>query len=160
MSQDLNLLDAIKIAMEAERKAATFYSDAAKKTNSVGRGLLNQLAEFERHHYDILAELQESLRDRGAFIEYEGKELMIPAPSEVQTTEEPDKMSMMEVITLALNIEREARGRYEALAEQTSDPSGKAMFERLAEEEQTHYVILSNAYWSLNDRGVWKWPKT
>ena len=84
---------------------------------------------------------------------------MIPAPSEVQTAEEPDKMSMMGVITLALNIEREARRRYETLAEQTSDPLGKAMFERLAEEEQKHYVVLSDAYWSLNDHGVWAWPK-
>ena len=159
MSQDLNLLDAIKIAMEAERKAAAFYADAAKKTSSVGRGLLNQLAELEQHHYDILAELEESLRDQGAFIEYEGKELLVLTPSEAQTAEEPDKMSMMGVITLALDIEREARRRYETLAEKTSDPSGKAMFERLAKEEQKHYVILSDAYWSLNDHGVWAWPK-
>jgi rubrerythrin len=159
MSQDLNLLDAIKIAMEAERKAAAFYADAAKKTSSVGRGLLNQLAELEQHHYDILAELEESLRDQGAFIEYEGKELLVLTPSEAQTAEEPDKMSMMGVITLALDIEREARRRYETLAEKTSDPSGKAMFERLAKEEQKHYVILSDAYWSLNDHGVWVWPK-
>ena len=104
-------------------------------------------------------EQEESLREQGAFIGYEGKELAIPAPSEAQTTEEPDKMSMMGVITLALDIEREAKGRYEAMAEQTSDPSGKAMFERLAEEEQEHYVILRDAYWSLNDHGVWVWPK-
>jgi hypothetical protein len=32
------------------------------------------------------------------------------------------------------------------------------MFERLSEKEHHHYLILSDAYWSLNDRGVWKVP--
>jgi rubrerythrin len=157
--QDITLLDAIKIAMEAENKAAAFYADAAQKTETLGRGLLEQLAEFERHHYAILAKLEQSLRDQGAFIDYEGKELAFPAPSEAQTTAEPNKMSMMGIITTALEIETEAEKRYTALAEQTGDPAGQSMFRRLAQEENKHYKILRDAYVSLNDRGVWVWPK-
>jgi rubrerythrin len=42
-NQDLNLLDAIQMAMEAEQKAAAFYTDAAQKAaNPVGRELSNQ----------------------------------------------------------------------------------------------------------------------
>lgn len=157
--QNITLLDAIKIAMEAEKKAAAFYADAAQKTETLGRGLLEQLAEFERHHYDILVELEQSLRDQGAFIGYEGEDLAFPAPSEVQTTEEPDKMSMMGIITTALEIEKEAEKRYNALAEQTSDPAGQSMFRRLAVEENKHHKILRDAYVSLNNHGVWVWPE-
>ena len=156
--QNMTLLDAIKIAMEAEKKAAAFYADAAQKTETLGRELLERLAEFERHHYDILAKLEQSLRDQGTFIGYEGKELTFPAPSEVQTTAEPDKMSMMGIITTALEIETEAEKRYTALAGQTSDPDGKAMFEKLAEEEHKHHAILSDAYWSLSNHGTWVPP--
>ncbi len=54
--------------MEAEKKAAAFYADAAQKTETLGRSLLEQLAEFERHHYAIMAKLEQSLRDQGAFM--------------------------------------------------------------------------------------------
>jgi rubrerythrin len=157
--QDITLLDAIKIAMEAEKKAAAFYTDAAQKTETLGRGLLEQLAEFERHHYAILVKLEQSLRSQGTFIDYEGRELAFPAPSEVQTTAEPNKMSMMGIITTALEIETEAERRYRALAERTSDPAGRSMFERLAKEESNHHRILREAYTSLNNRGVWDWQK-
>ena len=119
---------------------------------------MEQLAEFERHHYDYLVELEASLREQGAFKEYEGRELTAPTPSEIQTTEEPNKASLMGVITMALDIEKQAKERYLSLAQQTTDVTGIAMFERLAEEEQKHYVILTSAYWSLNDHGTWVAP--
>lgn len=154
--QDLNILDAIRIAKEAEQQAAEFYADAAKKTTVVARGLFEQLAEFERYHFDRLISLEESLRNNGAFIAYEGKELALLAQGEVKSPiEGPDKMSLMEIISKALNVERKAEERYKTLAGQTSDPTGHSMFKQLAEEEHSHYRILTKAYWSLNDRGVW-----
>lgn len=156
----LSLLDAIQVAMEAEQKAAAFYADAAKRTTIVARGLFEQLAEFERHHYDKLVVLVKSLREEGAFTPYEGRELVLPAQGEVKDPiEEAQRMSLMDIITLALDVERQAEERYTALAGQTDDPSGRAMFTRLAAEEHIHHRILTDAYWSLNDHGVWVWPK-
>jgi len=159
INQALNLLDAIQMAMETEQKAATFYADAAQEAaNPLGRELFDQLAEFERYHYSKLAGLEKSLRDEGAFIEYEGRELTLSVPSEVDN-KEANKMSVMGIITLAINAERDAEKRYTALAEQTSDPDGQAMFKRLAEEEHTHYRILSDEYYNLNNHGVWVWSE-
>jgi rubrerythrin len=77
-NQDLNLLDALEIAMEAEQKAAAFYADAAQKAaNSLGQELFSQLVDFERYHHAKLADLEKSLRDEDAFIEYEGRELTL-----------------------------------------------------------------------------------
>jgi rubrerythrin len=156
--QDLNLADTIRIAMEAEQKAAALYGDAAQKTsNPLGQRLFNRLAEFERHHYDKLLALQESLREQGAFTEYEGEELSLPAPGEVEGIPEPHKMSMMKIVTMAQEVERKAEERYVALAGQTTDPTGQAMFKRLAEEEQAHFRLLRDVYWNLNDHGTWSW---
>jgi len=156
--QDLNLADAIQIAMEAEQKAAALYGDAAQKTNNpLGQKLFKRLAEFERHHYEKLLALQESLREQGAFIEYEGEELSLPAPGEVESIPEPHKMSMMKIVTMAQEVERKAEERYVALAGQTTDPTGQAMFKRLAEEEQAHFRLLRDVYWNLNDHGTWSW---
>jgi rubrerythrin len=158
-NQELDLLDAIQMAMEAEQKAAAFYADAAQKTaNPMGRELFLQLAEFERYHHVKLANLEESLRDEGTFIEYEGRELTLSVPSEVDS-KEANRMSVMEIITLAINAERDAEKRYTTLAEQTTDPAGQAMFKKLAVEENTHYRILGDEYYNLNNHGVWVWSE-
>ena len=153
----MSLVDAIQIAMEAEQKAAAFYADAARKTaNPMGQGLFEQLAEFERYHYRKLDELKKSLQDQSAFIEYEGKKLLPPV-HEIQTTQEPNKMSMMSIINVAIETEREAEKRYVALAQQTVDPKGRAMFNKLAKEEHSHYRVLGDVSWNLNNRGTWNW---
>jgi rubrerythrin len=159
-NQDLNFLDAIRLASEAEERAVAFYDEAAKKTNNpLGRELLEQLADFERHHHTQLLALEDSLCNSGACIMYEGRELAFPVPDEVEKIKQADKMSAMGIIEAAIEIKRKAEERYAALAEQTTDPNGQAMFQRLAEEEHANHRVLEDAYWSLNDRGVWIQPK-
>jgi len=158
-NQNLSLWDAIQMAMEAEQKAAAFYADAAQRAaNPLGRELFDQLAGFERYHHAKLADLEKSLRSEGTFIEYEGKELTLPVPGEVDS-KEANKMSVLEIITLAINAEREAEKRYTALAEQTGDPAGQAMFKRLSQEEYTHFRILNDEYYNLNNQGKWVWAE-
>jgi len=153
---DLNFLDAIRIAMQAEDRAAIFYEEAAGKTsNPVGRKLLEQLSDFERHHHSQLQALEESLCSDGACIMYAGRELGLDVPAEVEKIKEADKMSAMGIIDVAIEIKRQAEKRYQALAEQTTDPNGQAMFKRLAEEELANRRILQEAYWSVNNRGEW-----
>jgi rubrerythrin len=154
--QDLNFLDAIRMAIEAEQNAVVFYTDAAQKTsNPLTRRLLRQLAQFEDYHRTKLADLEKSLCENGACILYEGKRLLFEVPDEMEKLQEADRMSAMEVITAAIDIKQKAEERYTALAKQTADPDGQAMFTRLAEEERTNRRILDKAYWSLNNRGVW-----
>jgi rubrerythrin len=155
-NQDLNFLDAIRLAIQAEQRAAAFYDEAAEKTeNPLGRELLEQLADFERHHHTQLMALEHSLCNDGACIIYQGRELELPVPDEVEKVKQADKMSAMGIIEAAIDIKRKAEERYTDLAGQTSDPNGQAMFQRLAEEEHANHRILEDAYWSLNDRGVW-----
>ena len=159
-TQEWSVLDAIRIAMEAEQKAAAFYAEAAPRTgNPVGRGLFLQLVEFERYHYEMLAALDKSLRDKGAFIKYEGRELPLPEAHATAASQEPSEMSVMQIITLAIATEREAEDRYTALAQRTTDPDGHAMFRRLAKEEHGHYRILGEVYWNLNNRRTWNWSE-
>jgi rubrerythrin len=158
-AETLDLTAALRVAKAAEQKAANAYDQAAgQTTNPLARRLFQQLADFERHHYNTLIELEQTLLDEGAFIAYEGKELSYPKSGEVESIEDAERQSTMAVITMAIAIEQEAETRYQKLAEQTSDPDGRSMFERLAQEEHSHYLVLNDAYWSLNDRGEWAVP--
>jgi rubrerythrin len=158
--ETFNVLEAIQIAKDAEQKAAAFYSKAAKDlAHPIGRKLLGELAEFEQHHYAKLVELENSLREKGAFIAYEGKGMKTRPTSRSEITVEKAPRQAMEVITLALDAEQQAEKRYNELAEKTTDVAAHEMFQKLAEEEHMHYRILRDAYWNLNNRGVWTWQK-
>jgi rubrerythrin len=147
---NLSLVDAIRLAKEAEQKAASLYRAAAgEATNPLVRRLFEQLAEFEVVHYEKLLELERSLREQGTFIDYEGKELSAPAEGGVARIEGAQKTSAAKVLNQSMHYETEAEKRYTALAKRTTDPRGKSMFERLAEEEHQHYLVLQSVYYDV-----------
>ena len=61
------------------------------------------------------------------------------------------------VLSKAIENEKIAGERYQALAEQTVDPRGRAMFQDLANEERMHQRILEDEFFSLSNQGVWGW---
>jgi rubrerythrin len=145
------------------RKAVTAYSDAAKNARHKAlEGLFNGLAGLEQNHYDKLAELAASLQKKGKYVIYEFSSITIAPQSEIAGVADDilsgGKASLMDVLTMAQSIEQQVDKQYAVLAEQTSDRDGKAMFEWLAKEEQSHLKLLTDVYWNLNDRGVLVWP--
>ena len=152
-----NLLDAIRVVKENERIASERYADAANTLGQVGKELFMQLSEFEKFHYERISALEKSLEEKGDYINYEGKEFPLPPIFEVKAAQEPNKKSTMKVITEAMELEVQAERAYANLAAQITDPQGHNMFARLAKEEHHHYRILTSAYASLKDTGVWKW---
>ena len=106
------------------------------------------------------------MQKKGKLLFYEGCALVIPEQSEIDLAKaagdalEATKLSMMDVLTAAQNIEKEVGKQYTALAEQASDADAKAVFQKLAQEEARHLKLLTDVYWNLNDRGVLVWPAT
>jgi rubrerythrin len=155
-----SLLDAIRVTKENERNALESYADAANTIrHSMGKELFSQLSEFERFHFERLTALEKSLQETGAFINYEGKEFPLPPVFEIKAAQEPNKKSVMQIITEAMALETQMRKAYADLAAQITDLQGNQMFRKLSEEEDKHYHILQEAFWSLNQTGVWKWSR-
>jgi rubrerythrin len=155
-----SLLDAIRVVKENERIASASYADAAQRiSNPIGKKLFEQLAEFERFHYDQLTALEISLEEKGDYINYEGKEFPIPPIFEIKAAQEPNTKSVMTILRAAMDLERQAEETYADLAVQTTDPLGHEMFSSLSEEEHQHYRLLLNAYWTLNNLGTWRWSR-
>jgi rubrerythrin len=160
--KNLNMLDAIEIAMEAELKANKFYSDAVKAaSNERGKDLLKQLANFELNHYKKLKELRNSLQKEGKFIEYKGttfETFKSAHLSEASGKIEQNKEDVLHILSMAINAEKEANERYRKMADETTDPMGKEMFLKLADEETLHRRILSDEFYQLNSQGdIWIW---
>jgi hypothetical protein len=153
-----NLLDAIRVVKENERIASVSYADAARKvSNPMGKKLFEELSAFEQFHYEQLTALETTLEEKGAFINYVGKEFPLPPRFDIKAAQEPKTKSVMAIVTAALDLERQAEKAYADLAAQTLDPQGHEMFSRLSEEEHKHYRVLSEAYWTLTNLGTWTW---
>lgn len=154
-----SLADGIRIAKENEKTAADFYADAGKtSSNPMAKKLFDQLSEFEKIHYERLIALEESLKQKGAFISYTGTQFILPPNLIIKMPELPDRPSVMKIIAEAVELETRAENGYNALAAVTTDPQGHDMFIKLAEEEHKHYRTLQDVYWTLNNLGEWKGP--
>ena len=162
MTRKLGLEEALDIAMEAELKARAFYAQAAVEVQDLrGRDLLGRLAAFEQHHYEKLAELARSLQETGRFIEYEAHTLAqfepFKAGGETAGTLLEELKDEAGILTKAIENEKIAGEHYKALAAETDDPAGQAMFQKLAQEENMHRRILEDEFFSLSNQGVWGW---
>ena len=162
VSQKLGLEEALDIAMDAELKAQAFYAQAAIEVQDPrGKDLLSRLAAFEQHHYQKLAELARSLQDSGQFIEYETQTVTEFVPftgkGEAAGTLLDELKDEAGILGKAIETEKIAGERYQALAARTDDPAGQDMFKKLVLEEQMHQRILEDEFFSLSNRGTWGW---
>jgi rubrerythrin len=148
-----NLLDAIRVVKENERIASASYADAAQKIgNPMGKKLFEQLSEFEKFHYEQLTALETSLEEKGDFINYEGKEFPLPPIFEIKAAKEPDQKSLYEIISAAMDLEKQAEKAYADLAALVTNAQGREIFSKLSEQEHSHYLLLRDAYWALSQQ--------
>ncbi len=155
-----SLLQAIQAAKENERIASRRYQEAAGVIGHPrGKELFSQLSEFEKSHLQMLTQLEKSIMDNGKYVDYAGTVFPQPPTFEIKAAQDPNHKSIMKIITEAIDLEKTAERTYIDLAGQISDPYGRKMFTRLAEEEHNHYRILNEAYWTLNELGVWRWTQ-
>jgi rubrerythrin len=162
VSQKLGLEEALDIAMDAELKAQAFYAQAAFEIQDPqGRDLLGRLAAFEQYHYQKLSELAHSLQEDGRFIEYETRtvEQFVPLVGRGETsgTQLGELKDVAGILSKAIENEKIAGERYRVLAEETSEPDGRDMFGKLANEEMIHQRILEDEFFSISNKGVWGW---
>lgn len=144
-------------AMRAEAEAKKFYADAASKAGSqAGRGLFTELADFEQGHYDRLQKIIEA-RGQGMKIDVPSAAQSMATKAEVEGEFEPNKDEVIKVLTIGIEAEKKAQDKYLEIARMFDDPSSKAIFTALADEERKHQNILENQFYSMSNKGRIIW---
>ena len=155
----LNPLTIICIVKENIRRASESYANAAIKNNALGRNLFEQLSEFERFHYDRLTALVESLEEQYHFVNYERREFVLPPIIGRNFIEDPAHQSLMQIISDALKFDKRLEKTLTDLVAKLAGSHGQRLFIRLSEEEHKNHSVLLDAFWSLNQTGVWRWSR-
>ena len=153
----MNELEALSLAIQREKEAHRYYSDAAAGAASEsGRKMFSWLASEEMGHIRILEKQAEELKAKNTWLSEEGYcsygDISHPIecsefPSSAEVTGEPEADAPeLEILKQAIGAERKATSYYAGLAGSTSDPNGRAMFEKLSRVEQGHLDLLEEEY--------------
>lgn len=153
-------MDAIRTVIENERLASDSYSEAAKIIkNPIGKKIFEELAAFEQYHFEQLTAMVKSMEESGQTLDYQGRDFPTPPVFKIVAAEEPNLKSVIKIITEAMDLEKEAELAYAKLALRAQDSQAYGMFRRLSSEENQHWRILQDAYWTLTNLGTWTWIK-
>jgi rubrerythrin len=153
-----NLDILLKEAMNAELEAKKFYTEASTKAKSnAGKKLFNELAEFEKNHFDRLQKMLESRQNNIENNKVQEPQKDFTIKPEIKGEFEPNKDEIVDIINLAIDAEKKAQERYNKIAEISNDKEGKKIFTKLALEERNHQRILEDEFYQLSNKGIIIW---
>ena len=155
-----NLSEALRAAIDMEKKGYELYMSAAEKTsNKLGRETLEAIAVKELDH---IAAIQKFSSDINAAIgtinpapkkDYV-KPIMDALRAELEVKVKPDS-DLEKAYEVAMGLEKDSYALYEKLAGKAEDPQAKKFFEFLMGEENIHYELLQETLEYLNNPGDW-----
>lgn len=148
-------------SLDLEKKGYKWYLEGAKKIkNSLGRRMLERLANDELNHIKRIKEIYESLtNNKMDEVKIDSPELAvfdeIFMRMKDQIDEAMDDLTEVgvddeEIVNVALELEAHARFFYEESAQKATDKTVKEFYELLATEEKSHQELLqkTNQYLS------------
>jgi len=149
-------------SIELEKEGYKYYQESAKTIiNSVGKRMLERLAQDEKNHIQRFTEMYVAYTnqtiDKTEIIKFEPttfesvfnrlKEQLSGAVDELGTSGVDDA----EIIEMALDLENTTKFFYKEAAENATDSKIKEFYTLLANEEQAHYDALQKALEFLDD---------
>ncbi len=138
-------MDIFEFAMEKEQLAEQYYRRLADDAPHKGLvSILTMLADEEHGHFEVVSKMKQN-----APAEVADTILLTNAKTifaKIRQSREKFKFgdTQIDLYKKALDIERESRSFYRQKANESENPSHKAIFNTLAEEENKHYFLLEN----------------
>ena len=152
--------DALKTALDMEKKGHAYYMDTAGKAeNPLTQSVFFSLAAQELIHIQRIRELYEGQE------EAEGVPSLAPGEMEQQVREIFDRftaeqreawaMDNAAAYDYAKKLERDSAVMYDRLAHESINPGETEFFEALRAEENEHLAALENVSGYLAHTGEW-----
>ncbi len=160
--------EVLKMALEMEDEGYRTYTEGAKVIqNSLGKRLLERLAQDELNHIKRIQEVYEVLEGKRNWTEMStdkpGESVNFQAifnrlkADLKQSVEELGSHGVNdeEIIETAINLENYARFYYTESAQKAKDAKVKKFLEVLAQEEEDHYQALMKINSFMEDPANW-----
>lgn len=169
MKKNEELIKALTTSLEMEKRGYNFYIKTAKRcTNKIGKQVFETLAEDENRHKDAIEAYyagatkneklptlstvipaHKNIRKRLIFGKNEAA-LFKNKPTVVATA--TDELKAYE---MAMKMETVGYDFYKKAFESTSNKNIKGLYKFLLSEEQSHFELLSNTHYYLENPASW-----
>jgi rubrerythrin len=135
----------IDFAIEKEKEAAAFYTDAAKQTSFAGvKESLEEMAQEEKKHQSMLENLESN---KEVLKEYKFKWIPDMKRSDYMVDlKYQDGMSYTDILRLAMKREEQALKMYNELQKKTDNSEHIKLLKVLCQEEAKHKLFLETLY--------------
>jgi rubrerythrin len=152
-------MNIFEFAMKMEEDGREYYLAQAQKTDNHGiKSILTELAEDELKHYNIF----KALRDKG-IAEYRDEEkttILSTTKNVFEALKSEDKEfnfsgEMQDIWRRALEVEIESEKLYREKADEADDANFKDIFNKIADEERRHQMVIENVIDFLNRPKQW-----
>jgi protease I len=131
--EEYSAKEALELAIDKEVEAYMFYCKVAEQYSGAAQTKFNYLCETEKGHRKALEKMYKTL----GFGQYDPKPDVGGRMDRLKDASTPS-----DILELAMEAEIKAYRGYRSLAHRTKNPDGKAVFERLAQDELEHYRLL------------------
>jgi rubrerythrin len=136
-------MNIFEFAMEKEKFSENYYRQLAGKTSHKGlKNICNMLADEESKHYKIVEQMSRNILADVAEspVLHHAKEIFEKMRG--STEKFNFNISELELYQKARDIEEESRMFYLEKSDQAEDAGQRRIFQKLAEEEQKHFILL------------------
>lgn len=143
--------DALRIAMETERRGVRFYQTAMDiVAHETTQEIFSRMLKDEEKHlrnlqqeWDRLIQSNRQILDAPVFLHFDFEALRRIFPSREEIGRRLSKeMTELEALELAMSMEKEAWDFFRNYADRFTDTRGRDIFLQFAEEEQDHYETI------------------
>ena len=138
----MNIFD---FAMEKEKYSEDYYRRLAEKTANIAlRNIFTMLADEEATHYKIVSNMKKNVKPHIAdtSVLSDAKEIFADMRDAAEKFD--FNISQLELYKKAKDIEEQTREFYLEKKEQVDDTDQKEIFQKLADQEQKHFILLQN----------------
>ena len=138
-------MDIFDFALEKEKVSEELYRKLAESAPAKGLISIFTMLAYEEHgHFEVVSKMKQ-----GLLAEVTDTILLTNAKTifaKMRQSREKFKFgdSQIDLYKKAQDIEKDSRSFYRQKANESDNPSHKAIFNTLAEEENKHYFLLEN----------------
>ena len=147
--------DALRIAMDTEKRGINFYRTASETVAQVStkKVFLSMLHEEQEHLSKLQEEWNRLIKEGSNLLEapvflhfdYEALARIFPSRDEVKRKLKVN-LGTIDALELAMKMEMEASDFFTRYAESFNDTKGRDIFLAFADEEKDHYGIIKEEY--------------
>jgi rubrerythrin len=146
-------MNALEMAIKLKTDAVNFYEESANSCgHPAGKKMFLSILEDEKQHLESLKQMKVDAEKLSPMKNVKAALETVKDDMRVRTACSLDET---EAFKIAMDMERECIEFFEKRAEEAESEEERALFKKLAREEEEHYQVFSNTHAFLTDTGNW-----